>query len=427
MYATGNFMVLAKIAIYFGAQTGMNLYMKSVLSHAEISDDRLGMPAPFALTALQQITAFTLFAIFILMSHLLRTPYYPKVLSTSRQWLSILIFSTSFVLNIALNNYSLSLIPISTNIIIRSCLPLFTLLSQTALRRVLQQQKKGRDTQPEELALMVAGVGCAVVAVLAKREAVHGQGGDPLHPHFELGVVICLISIFSASINLAMAGVLGASLDLNPLDTTVYMALPAAFFLLGPIFYLRHPISWKGAGLMTDEEIFRVVLELSPGTVFLAVLSGGLALTYNVLTYTIVQTLSAAHTAMAGSFNNAATMVIALVVGMESLPQDSRHATILVLAIVGNIGCFAAFNFVRVRTNELELRTMSVTKLTESSIELEQMEKQCFQLESAREFDQFGSKEPLEKEQSDGSGSGSSESGASPPLHELERIALLKR
>lgn len=341
---------MGKLAVYFGAQTGMNIYMKIVLSHAVVSESRTGLPAPFGVTALQQVTAFALFALLVLLSHMVDRPYRLRMLKTRRQWLAVALFSSSFVLNIGLNNYSLSLIPISINLIIRSCLPLSTLACQTTLGRLVGHDSNVGATR-QELGLMVMGVICAMVAVAAKRESSRRDPHE-FNPHFELGVVVCCVSILSASMNLALAGVLGASLGLNPLDTAVYMAWPSVLLLAGPIFLLQHPVSWPGAGSVTDWQVINEVWELSEGTIGLAALSGAFALTYNVLTYTIVQSLSASHTAMAGSFNNAATMVITVVIGMESLPTDRRCACVLAVAVLGNIIAFAGYNIIKATAKE---------------------------------------------------------------------------
>eukprot|EP00929_Paragymnodinium_shiwhaense_P013066 TRINITY_DN120923_c0_g1_i1.p1 TRINITY_DN120923_c0_g1~~TRINITY_DN120923_c0_g1_i1.p1 ORF type:complete len:467 (+),score=94.85 TRINITY_DN120923_c0_g1_i1:158-1558(+) len=346
---SGKSRTLGQLAIYFGAQTGMNLYMKSVLSSSFISEGKRGMPAAFVVTALQQLTAFVLFAVFLLVSQLTPWPYAPKLLSTRREWVVVLIFASSFVLNIGLNNYSLSLLPISVNLIIRSCLPLSTFISQITVRKFVGQQARGSGSETSfvELMLMIAGVSCAVVAVLAHAADAHGNGDERSAAQLRLGIGMCLLSILSASIYLTFAGLLGSNLQLNALDTTVYMSVPSFVFLIGPIFLIPHPIAWEGVGTVTDWEVLKVVLEEAPQTVWLAVFSGVFAVTYNVLTYKIVQTLSAAHTAFAGSFNNAATIAIALVAGLESMPRDVVCAVIMVLAVVGNISSFAFYNMVK--------------------------------------------------------------------------------
>jgi len=159
------------------------------------------------------------------------------------------------------------------------------------------------------------------------------------------GVIVCVISLFSGSINLALAGVLGTSIKLNSLDTTVYNAIPATILLLGPIFLYPHPVNWPDHGPMTDWSIFNIVLEKSPGTVGLAALSGALSLAYNTLQYGIVQMLTATHVAFAGNFNKAVTIPLALLVGLETLPPG-KWGMIMLFACFGSIGAFAVYNAV---------------------------------------------------------------------------------
>lgn len=358
-----------KIALYFGAQTGMNIYMKAVLSHSIVTKDKVGMPAPFILTALQQIISFSAFGLFICISWLTPWPYYPKILSTRKEWLAVVAFSLSFVLNISLNNFSLSLIPISINLIIRSCLPLSTFAFQVSLGKFFGHKQVGTASMIE-LSLMLAGVSCALLAVLAQNESASHLGNH--NPYFFLGVLVCIVSISSASLNLALAGLLGSNLELNAMDMTVYMAIPSVLLLIGPIFFMPHPVNWTGYRSATDWTVFMTVWEASPRTIWLASFSGFFALIYNALTYKIVHTLSATHTAMAGSFNNAATIIIALLVGMESLPPHPLQAFWMVAAVVGNIISFASYNVVKAMARDEGAKVAHARPLVVLEEELEQ-------------------------------------------------------
>merc|ERR1712187_757587 len=140
-------------------------------------------------------------------------------------------------------------------------------------------------------------------------------------------------------------GVLGTSIKLNSLDTTVYNAIPATLLLLGPIFLNPHPVNWPNHGNMTDWSIFKIVLSKSPATVGLAALSGALSLAYNTLQYGIVQYLTATHVAFAGNFNKALTIPLALLVGLETLPPG-KWGWIMLFACFGSIGAFAVYNAV---------------------------------------------------------------------------------
>merc|ERR1712012_843519 len=190
---------------------------------------------------------------------------------------------------------------------------------------------------------MLLGVMCAAIAVMAKMHVKGDAGGESKNLVF--GVIVCVISLFSGSINLALAGVLGTSIKLNSLDTTVYNAIPATLLLLGPIFLYQHPVNWPNHGPMTDWAIFNIVLSKSPGTIGLAALSGALSLAYNTLQFGIVQCLSATHVAFAGNFNKALTIPLALLVGLETLPEG-KWGIIMLVACFGSIGAFAVYNAV---------------------------------------------------------------------------------
>lgn len=351
---------IGKLVVYFGAQTGMNLYMKEVLSSSVVESqaaaaaqgvvidhDLQGVPAAFAITAIQQIMAFTLFAIFLIATHYTSWRYQPKVLHTSREFFAVCLFSLSFCLNIALNNYSLSLIPLSVNLIIRSCLPLSTWLSQQVSARFTNQPTSCRWL---EIFLMTLGVIFAGVAVVSEN---HGVQSDSSNGHLIYGVIVCILSLLSGSLNLALAGVLGTSVHLNALDTTVYMAIPATLILLPFIFLWSHPVGTKeweavmGGTQMTDWAVLCKVAVLSPRTLYLTFLSGVFALAYNVLQYSVVQTLSATHTAFAGNFNKAATISLALLFGMETLPAGV-WGVIMLLAVLGNIASFTGYSMVQI-------------------------------------------------------------------------------
>lgn len=343
--------VPGKLAMFFGAQTVMNLYMKEVLSGTVLSEEEglQGIPSAFLVTALQQLVAFLLFGVFLVASQSTPFKYTPKRLTSPTEWMAVLLFSLSFTMNIALNNYSISLLPLSVNLIIRSCLPLATFLSQQVASKCTNQPIK--DARPLEVALMVAGVLCAAVAVVAESHK-GGHQGEEEKDTLVFGIIVCVASLFSGAVNLALAGVLGTSVSLNSLDTTVYMSVPAFLILLVPTLCYRHT-SWPGHEDMTDWGILLKVLALKPSAIGLAAVSGVLALFYNVFQYGIVQSLSASYTAFAGNFNKAATIAIGLLVGLETLPP-AAWGWVMALACLGNIGAFTAFNVVKMQDKAKE-------------------------------------------------------------------------
>lgn len=334
--------VTAIVMIYFGAQTGMNLYMKSVLSKIVVDEEEglKGIPIGFLLTAIQQFVAFLAFSCFLVLSKLFSNPYKVKPLKDSKEYFAMILFSLAFALNIGLNNFSLSLVAISINLIIRSCLPLSTAVSQLVVGSLLGDEKKDGISAKDWL-LMLSGVGCAGLATYAKKMA----GDNPEESAaLVLGVVVCVASIFSGALNMVLAGVLGTKMKLNAVDTTCYMALPAGLALLVPSLLVSHPMTkWPGFSSMTDWEVLQEVLARNPSALLPVAFSGILSFCYNILQYSIVHKLSATYAAFAGNFNKAATVGLSLLLGLEALPSGD-YGYIFLLAVVGNIAAFTAFS-----------------------------------------------------------------------------------
>merc|ERR1719277_2048208 len=320
--------------------------MKEVLSNKTISEGKRGFPAAFAVTGLQQLTGFFLMMAWMVISRFTPYPYVPKKLSSRMDYIAVLLFSAAFTANIALNNYSMALIPISVNLIIRSCFPLPTFLAQK-LVSWCTREGKSQDSSLVELSLMLFGCFCACVAVVAKTQSSGTLASESRH--LVWGVTVCVISCFAGSTNLVLAGMMGSTLNLNEFDTVIYTALPAAA-LLTAAMSIPHAVPWgeDGATTLTDWEILREVLDSNWSVLILAALSGVFALGFNLLKYGIVQRLSATHTAFAGNFNKAFTIILTMVVGLEPYPTDG-WGWLMVAAYVGNIGAFTAYNIAKIR------------------------------------------------------------------------------
>jgi len=338
--------VAGLLAIYFGAQAGFSLYMKVVLSSTLISEELglLGIPAGFLVTAIQQVVAFV--AMLVIVGALWWTPwrYTPRKLNNMKEVACVLLFSLAFALNIGLNNYSLSLLALSMNMIIRSCLPLVTLVLQQMLAPCIPGMAK--KVGVFEVGLMTAGVVFAGLATLAKSEG--SSHGSSESKHLVLGVFMCTLSDVAAALNLILAAMFGTYLQpkLNPMDTIFYMAVPCGLFLLPATLLVAHPVDWPGFGQITDFQVYDKVMELSPEAMGWVLLSGFIALGYNVLQYTVVQKLSAEHAAFAGNFNKAATIMISICMGLEALP-GGIWSVVMLLAILGNIGSFTGFSLLK--------------------------------------------------------------------------------
>merc|ERR1712223_1209118 len=134
----------------------------TVLNNGSVlKEDLKGCPAGFALTALQQVVSFILFSIYFISVYFTPYRYTPKQLQTRFEYISVVIFGCVFAANIALNNFSLGYISIGVNLIIRSCLPLSTYVSQQGL--AVFGMYPFKEFKILEVTLMTIGVFCAAV------------------------------------------------------------------------------------------------------------------------------------------------------------------------------------------------------------------------------------------------------------------------
>jgi len=268
--------------------------------------------------------------------------YVPRHLKSFREVACVLGFSVAVAVNIGLNNFSMSLLPVSLNLVIRSCIPLVTLVLQILANRVFPSTAQAGLM---DVSLMTAGVVFACVAAFAESES-NNQGGEPRH--LLLGVVMCSLSDIAAATTLILASAFRSSLEpaLSPLDMILYMAVPCALLLLPASLYASHPVDWPNFGPLTDWEVYRMVTEISPYTVIYVVVSGLISAGYNFIQYTVVQKLSASHAAFAGNFNKAATISLSMCFGLETLPGDKWNS-VLLLGIIGNILSFTTWSYLQ--------------------------------------------------------------------------------
>lgn len=361
------------LIIFFGAQTGMNIYMKAVFATSEVLPQApaeycadlaegeecgpwMGFQASFFVTGFQQFSGFIIFwIVYLPLKSLGVVTSEIKVLKSKQEVIAVLCFAASFTMNISLNNMSMALIPLTLNLIIRSCLPLSTFIAQWGLTKYTTGE--GKPCKVLEVSLMVLGALMMCVSVWAKvqaeAEAEASKGGRRLEEAAMsessktlVGVVYCLVSLFSGSVNLALAGILKTSVKMDALNAVVYNSIPAAIILLPFVFFVKHPIKgWFGVSEGYDVWVVGEVWENSKSTFMVAASSGLASLIYNVLAFSIVQYLSATHVAFAGNFNKAATVPLALLVGLDTLPQGI-YGPIMVGAAIMNIIAFALYNVV---------------------------------------------------------------------------------
>jgi len=371
---------LGLLIIYFGSQSGFNMYMKIVLSHAVISDDLAlaGVPAAFLVTSIQQLVTFLICGLVLLVALLPPWRYKIRSLRTWREQRAVLFFALAFAANHGFNNFSMSLVTVSLNLILRSCIPLMTVLLEVCFRcaGIEGYGKTAARTTMTEVAFMLTGVLFAALATVSEAEgypdasvapsglmtptpmptvnSLEAQQVDPplvtmLPPgtlpdhHVMLGAVMGIFSIFFAAVNLLCAAELGGDLGVSVLDATFYSSLPAAIFLLLPVFTMAHP-SWPGSGSMTDWQIFRKAMSLRPESIALIATSGALSVLYSFLQFWLVTNLSSAYTAFAGNFNKALCICISIAIGLVELPVGPWRTT-MILSIAGNSLAFAGYSY----------------------------------------------------------------------------------
>merc|ERR550532_1954000 len=319
-----------------------------------------GLPAGFALTALQQVISFLVFLICFGAAYFTPHRYNLKPLTSKFEFFCVLVFGFVFCMNIALNNFSLSLISIAVNLIIRSCLPLTTFLSQQGLSMCNLFPRK--PVRILELVLMCIGVACAGIFTWASLQAKGVEGKSNSAMLMLLGVLVCIASLLCGSLNLALAGVLGTSVHLNPIDTVAYMAVPATLFLI-PFMFIQKPVpgEWPkvfGADHASDKDIFMGLVALCSQyegakiTMAFGILSGVFAFIYNIIQFTIVHTLSPSATAFGGNFNKAALIFLSYIF-MDPLPK-MPWGFIIMLAVIGNIAAFSYYSYLQFKAKQEE-------------------------------------------------------------------------
>merc|ERR1712137_499975 len=302
---------------------------------------------------MQQMVSFVVFCIYFAAVYFTPYRYVPKPLKTPFEVFCVVVFGCVFALNIALNNFSLGYISIAVNLIIRSCLPLTTFLSQQGL--ALFNLYPFKPCRVKEISLMVIGVICAGVFTMARLLGSEASGDKSSGKNMLLGVFMCILSLLCDSLNLALAGVLGET-KLNVYDTVAYMAIPATIFLL-PIAYFYQkqvPGHWAelfGQETMSDWQGLKHVWELNKNTMAWLFLSGVFSFIYNIIQFSIVHTLSPSATAFGGNFNKAALIFLTLLLPflrVHELP-GSPYIQVIWGAVIVNIAAFSYYSYLQIQ------------------------------------------------------------------------------
>jgi len=298
------------------------------------------------------VISFIVFWFFFASAYFTPYRYTPKKLNSWFEVFCVVIFGCVFALNIALNNFSLGYISIAVNLIIRSCLPLSTFLSQQALAVVKLYPFK--PCRAKEISLMIVGVICAGVFTMARLLGSQASGKESSSGNMLLGVGMCIASLLCGSLNLALAGVLGET-KLNVYDTVAYMAIPATLFLL-PIalsYEKQVPGQWPvvfGKTEMTDFEILQGVWTVNKTTILWLCLSGVFSFIYNIIQFSIVHTLSPSATAFGGNFNKAALIFLTLLLPFLRVHELPGPPYIQVIwgAVIVNIAAFSYYSYLQI-------------------------------------------------------------------------------
>merc|ERR1712151_145451 len=335
----------------------------TVLANGEVMEkDLAGCPAGFALTAMQQMVSFVVFCIYFGAVYFTPYRYMPKKLKDKFEVFTVVVFGCVFALNIALNNFSLGYISIAVNLIIRSCLPLSTFLSQQGLAVFGLYPRKA--CKPVEIGLMVLGVVCAGVFTMARilGSASSGHGSS----NMILGVFMCIASLLCGSLNLALAGVPGET-KLNVYDTVAYMAIPATLFLLPIACFLQKPVPGQWPAVfhretMSDWEILVGVWALNKSTMAWLFLSGVFSFIYNIIQFSIVHTLSPSATAFGGNFNKAVLIFMTLLLPflrIHELPGPP-YIEVIWIAVIVNILAFTYYGHLQIQAKQEERKASEV-------------------------------------------------------------------
>eukprot|EP00930_Biecheleria_cincta_P010576 TRINITY_DN11276_c0_g2_i3.p1 TRINITY_DN11276_c0_g2~~TRINITY_DN11276_c0_g2_i3.p1 ORF type:complete len:526 (-),score=96.82 TRINITY_DN11276_c0_g2_i3:133-1710(-) len=326
----------------------------SITINHVLQKDLHGCPVGFALTAMQQVISFLCFIIAYAVLYPTEHRLSPKPIKSKFEVFSICMFAAVFALNIALNNTSLEYISIAVNLIIRSCLPLTTFLSQQGLAMLGLYTFKPCNVK--EIGLMFAGVVCAGAFTAAKIAGSAHSGHSSSNA--VLGVMICIASLLCGSLNLALAGVLG-EMKLSVIDTVAYMSVPATIFLSFFCFWPKElpDGEWRevfGSDQASNWQVLQMVAKIAPGTFALFVLSGVLSFVYNIIQFNIVHTLSPSATAFGGNFNKAALVFLTLLLPflqVHALP-GSPYIYVIWAAVIGNVAAFSAYSYLQLKAKE---------------------------------------------------------------------------
>merc|ERR1740121_1319251 len=140
---------------------------------------------------------FIVYAIFCRLTH---SREGPSPMRSRRQILVMTLFSLSHALNVGLNNLSISLLPISLNLVIRSCFPLSTILADFVYKKFdpkFDLKTSGYNVGNKEKTCIIIAVSCTLLAIIAQSYG----GSHSTQPHLHVGMMAGAVSILSGTLN----------------------------------------------------------------------------------------------------------------------------------------------------------------------------------------------------------------------------------
>jgi len=199
-----------------------------------------------------------------------------------------MLLSSLFVINITCNNASLVHLSLSVNQIVKSCVPLPTLILSVAFER--DANGKPKSYSCGVLASLLATVLGSVLAVYGNPEA------SPF------GLVLVIISTLAVALwSVISATLLGPASGLNSINLTWYASILSGIILL---------FCWSVSKERVATQAF---LEAKPGAAAVIICAGSItAFAYNLVHFALIKVTSALTTAVAGNLKILLTIILSM-------------------------------------------------------------------------------------------------------------------
>jgi len=324
------FATVGKLLVFFGAHCGLIFCTKIVLSSAIVSDELgfTGLHTPFILAALHQLMVFISFGVVILVK-CVSSFYRPAIPQTRHEWFGILVFSLLLALNTGLNNMSIDALPISLNLVIRSCFPLCSIFF-----RLLHGTRNMDQLDKRECECFLLGASFMVLVII-----VQSYWHQISAWQMTFGLTAGALSVLAGSANHIVEEKLDMHMQMDSMSMAFWRAVPTAIFLLLPSFTIPHH-AWEGKGLMTEWAVLNTVLAIRPDLLALPFIFGAVATAHSLVQKWLEKGLSASHASVACHANRALAGMLSVLYGVESMPAG-WICSLLLLSTFGSIATFA--------------------------------------------------------------------------------------